>query len=339
MTPRRLLSYLTSFAITAIFLALALANVKFDQLQDAFTQADYRLVLFASCFTLAGYAFRTARWRQLLVPSQPVPLARLFPILVIGFALNNLLPGRPGELLRAHALGKRENMSRILGFGTVVLERVADGITLIATLLIAFLAFRLFNLELPILAEWIALVAFVLFAVAQAAMLFLLKRESLALRVFKQFTRSRSVPRGIAARLERMLGSFVLGLHSLHSTRDVVAIAVLSLAVWGCEFISYFVMLTAFHALPALTLRPVAAAFMMVLINLGIMIPAAPGGLGPYEAAGVFALGAFGVNETSAASVALATHAMQYVLITLLGGVFVWREGISLAQATDAENG
>jgi uncharacterized membrane protein YbhN (UPF0104 family) len=74
-----------------------------------------------------------------------------------------------------------------------------------------------------------------------------------------------------------------------------------------------------------------------VLINLGIMIPAAPGGLGPYEAAGVFALGAFGVNETSAASVALSTHAMQYLLITALGVLFVWREGISLVEESTVD--
>jgi uncharacterized membrane protein YbhN (UPF0104 family) len=76
----------------------------------------------------------------------------------------------------------------------------------------------------------------------------------------------------------------------------------------------------------------------MVLINLGIMIPAAPGGLGPYEAAGVFALGAFGVTETAAASVAIVSHAMQYLLVTGLGLLFIWREGISLAQ-TRTESG
>jgi uncharacterized membrane protein YbhN (UPF0104 family) len=72
---------------------------------------------------------------------------------------------------------------------------------------------------------------------------------------------------------------------------------------------------------------------MMVLINLGVMIPAAPGGLGPFEAAGVFALGVFGVTDTTAASVALGAHAMQYVMITGMGLFFIWRAGMSFATS------
>ena len=74
---------------------------------------------------------------------------------------------------------------------------------------------------------------------------------------------------------------------------------------------------------------------MMAFVNLGIMIPAAPGGLGPYEAAGVFALGMFQINETLAASIALAAHSTQYLLITGLGIFLAWREGISLLQKSD----
>jgi uncharacterized protein (TIRG00374 family) len=132
-----------------------------------------------------------------------------------------------------------------------------------------------------------------------------------------------------------MLGSFIIGLHSLKSARDVTAVAGLSLAVWAFEATWYFLMLSAFGALPRPLDRAVAAAFMMVMINLGVMIPAAPGGLGPFEAAGVYALSAFGVNETTAAGVALSAHAVQYLLITGLGLLFVWREGISLAQARE----
>ena len=90
--------------------------------------------------------------------------------------------------------------------------------------------------------------------------------------------------------------------------------------------------LTAFHALAQDSLRGLASIVMMALVNLGIMIPAAPGGLGPYEAAGVFALGTFQVNETLAASIALAAHSLQYFLITGLGIFLAWREGISLLQ-------
>ncbi|MBI3537713.1 MAG: flippase-like domain-containing protein [Chloroflexi bacterium] len=336
MNPRRLLGYLLSLAVTIIFLAIALAPVDFEKLARAFAAADYRYAFFAAGATLTAYIFRAARWRQLLAPTQKISVARLFPVLIVGFALNNLLPGRPGEFVRAHVLGKRENISRMLGFGTVVLERVVDGLTLLAFLLFAFVAFSPLHLNLPELAKAIGSIALFIFALALAGIIFLLKREQLALRLFHRLTQF--LPRRFVARVEQMIGSFMLGMHSLHSAREVAMIALLSLAVWVCEFISYFAMLTAFHTLAAFSLRPVVAAMTMVLINLGIMIPAAPGGLGPYEAAGIFALSAFTVNANAAASFALAMHATQYLLITSLGFIFIWREGVSLVEMSTVDS-
>jgi glycosyltransferase 2 family protein len=333
LKPRSLLTFVLSLIITAGFLTLALYRVDFNRFVQAFAAADYRLVVIAAGLTCCGYVLRTVRWQRLLFPTKKIALKRLFPVLVIGFALNNLLPGRPGEFARGYAVGKRENISRTLGFATVVLERVADGIALIAVLLITLALFSRLGIDLPPAAETVAVLASGIFGIALAGLLFLLLRESLALTIFQFFTRF--LPHTLAARLERMLSSFVLGLHSLKSIRDVAVVVFSSLGIWACEATSYFLILSAFGALPRALDHVVAAAFMMVLINLGIMIPAAPGGVGPFEAAGIFALSTFGVNESLAASVSITAHAMQYLLITGMGLIFVWHEGISLAQARE----
>ncbi len=333
LNRRRLLSFIVSLVITAIFLVLALAPVDFARLARAFASADYRLIFLAALFTFCGYILRTVRWQRFLAPAKQVPLARLFPVLVVGFALNNILPGRPGEFARPYALGQREGLSRTFSFGTVVVERVADGLALITFLFLALASFDSLHLRLPELAEAIAAVASAIFGIALGGLVFLLLREQLALSMLQRVTRY--LPHALARRIEKMLGSFVIGLHSLRSPVDVAAIAILSLAVWSVEGVSYFLVLSAFNALPPPFTHTVASALMMALINLGIMIPAAPGGLGPYEAAGILALHAFGVNETVAASVSLTAHSMQYVLITGLGLAFAWREGLSLAQVPD----
>ncbi|HEX7593939.1 MAG TPA: lysylphosphatidylglycerol synthase domain-containing protein, partial [Anaerolineae bacterium] len=66
MNPRRVLTFLASLAITAIFLALALASVDFEKLARAIASADYRLVALAALFTFLGYLVRTARWQRFL---------------------------------------------------------------------------------------------------------------------------------------------------------------------------------------------------------------------------------------------------------------------------------
>lgn len=335
LKPRQLITFIISLIITAVFLYLALSRVEFEKLVHALASADYRLVLIGVVFTFINYVLRTARWQRFLAPTKQIPIARLFPVLVVGFTLNNLLPGRPGEFARPYWLGRREEISKTLGFATIILERVADGLALIAFLLIAFIALAPLRIDLPPVAETVAILSTILFGVALAGLLFLLLREPLALSIFKFFTRF--LPHNLAARLERMLGSFIVGLHALKSARDVTAIILLSLGIWAFESVSYLMMFSAFGILPDVPTRVVAAVFTMVLANLGVMIPAAPGGVGPFEAAIIFALSAFGVNETQAASMALTSHAAQYLLITAMGVFFIWREGITIVRPSDSD--
>ena len=330
LNTRRVLTLIFSFLITALFLGLALYRVDFEKLALTFASADYRLVIFAAGCWLGGYILRTVRWQKFLAPTKHIPLFRLFPVLIVGFAFNNLLPGRPGEFVRAYLLGTREGLSKTMGLATVVAERVADGIAVIVFLLLALGAFIPLHLEAPLGVQTIAALSAILFGGALVGLVFLLVREDLALMLLRWFTRF--LPRVLATRVEKMLNSFVVGLHSFKSAGNVAVIGLLSLVVWCLDSLAYFAMLSAFGALSSVSLRVVAALMMTGIINLGVMIPAAPGGLGPYEAAGVFALSAFGVNETMAASVALAAHAVQYLMITGLGLIFIWRMGISLAQ-------
>jgi uncharacterized protein (TIRG00374 family) len=326
---RRFLTLALSFLLTAIFLALALYRVEWEKLAHALVSADYRLVAFAALCWLSGYGLRTMRWQKFLAPMRTIALVRLFPVLVIGFAFNNILPGRPGELARAYLLGVRENLPKTTALATVVAERVADGVMVIVFLFLAVGAFTQLHLELPAGAQTMLVLATLLFGGALAAVLVLLARADVAQKVLRGITRF--LPRALAARLADLLDAFIVGLRAFQSTRQVAAIVALSLGVWALDSLAYFAMLSAFGALPDVTLRAAAAPLLTGIINLGIMIPAAPGGLGPYEAAGVFALSTLNVNPTLAAGIALTAHAVQYVTITGLGLFFAWRAGVSLA--------
>lgn len=325
MNTRRLFTLALSFLLTAIFLALALYRVEWEKLAPTFISADYREVLLAALCWLSGYGLRTARWQRFLAPTKRISRARLFPVLIIGFAFNNLFPGRPGELARAYLLGVREDLPKTTALATIVAERVADGVMVVVFLSLAFGAFVALHLVLPSGAQTLIVFAVILFGGALAALLLLLARADWAHAVL------RVLPRALAAPLAGMLDAFIGGLRAFASAGNVVAIGALSLGVWALDALAYFAMLSAFGALPDVTLRAAAAPLLTGIINLGIMIPAAPGGLGPYEAAGVFALSTLKVDATLAASVALAAHAVQYVMITGLGLLFAWRAGVALA--------
>src|SRR5207253_9992753 len=86
---------------------------------------------------------RAVRWRLILSGAARAPLSTLFPVLIMGFATNNLLPGRLGEFWRAYLLGRKRNVRKSFALASVVVERVFDGLTLIALLAVVSVVIQL----------------------------------------------------------------------------------------------------------------------------------------------------------------------------------------------------
>jgi glycosyltransferase 2 family protein len=302
-------SKLIGFALTLAFVALIVRSVNLADVGAALLSANYAYVLPAACVTLFGYWLRTYRWKQILKPARDVPTRRLFPVLIIGFATNNILPARVGEVARAYALGRKEGVSKTLGLSSVILERLLDGLTLVTFMVVLSDFF-----PLP---EWGSeLVRFgaLVFVGALAAVVALLMKQDAALGLLRRlFGR---LPLKLGNRLMGWTESGVAGLHALRSPRQLALIACVSLAIWLCEATSYVLVLKSFY----LPLDPAsllyAGILVLVVVNLGIMVPSAPGYIGTFHFFFVMALQAFGIGRDIGLGVALVSHAMQYVTIT-----------------------
>ena len=81
--------------------------------------------------TLVDIGARGARWQALLAPIAAVPYRRVLGYTYIGYLANNILPARLGELVRSHALGEGEGISRTTVLGTVVVERIVDTVMVV----------------------------------------------------------------------------------------------------------------------------------------------------------------------------------------------------------------
>ncbi|RLC70370.1 MAG: hypothetical protein DRI26_07280, partial [Chloroflexi bacterium] len=117
--------------ITLLFLFLFLYRTDFAEMGRALGQANYLFLLPGLLFYLVGVLFRSLRWRYLLKPIGTFSPLRLFPLIVIGFLVNNVLPARLGIVARAYILGEREGVSKMATAGTIVVEQVFDGVTLL----------------------------------------------------------------------------------------------------------------------------------------------------------------------------------------------------------------
>ena len=316
---------LGGIVLTAFFLWLALRNVDIGAVRDALRRASYGYLLPAALCGALGYCLRTWRWGQILAKTKAIPFARLFPILMTGFAANNLLPARVGELVRAFLLGREEGISPSLALATIVVERVCDGLTLIALMALTLLFFPIPVADPKL--QLVELAATIIFGVATVALIALLLFPRPILALVRACLRS--VPERFAARITGLLDAFIEGLAALRSPTALARIAGLSILVWLCEGGTFAFVLLAFPLGLAGREWFAAAIFLLVFVNLGIMIPSAPGYVGTYQLFAKLALGAFGIAASAAVALSFVAHALQYTLITGVGLLSLWRLGFS----------
>ena len=117
--------------VSVIFLALFVLTIDLPRMFEAVAKANYFWLIPGIGLYLISVLFRTIRWRILLRHMRPIGIRRLYPVVVVGYMANNLLPMRLGELVRSYYIGERENISKTSALVTIFVERVLDALTLL----------------------------------------------------------------------------------------------------------------------------------------------------------------------------------------------------------------
>ena len=124
--------FLIGVGVSLILLLVLLYQVDLSEVGEALTSANYLYLAPSIALYFVAVYFRAVRWRYLLSPLKVLRVGRLYTVVVIGYMANNLLPARLGELVRAYYLARREPINASSALGTVAVERVYDGMTLLA---------------------------------------------------------------------------------------------------------------------------------------------------------------------------------------------------------------
>ena len=308
--------------LTVVFLVLAFQRVDLRAFVDELKNVNYIWIVPSALCTLLGYVLRTLRWRAILSGAARAPVGTLFAVLIMGFATNNLLPGRLGELWRAYLLGRKRNVRKSLALASVVVERVFDGLTLLALLWLVSLRIRL-----PEIGRNIEVLAAAVFLGATLALVVLLWKPSLA-QVPIHWIVSH-VHSGLAEWSVERFDTFVDGLRPLRRPEILVAAAALSVGVWLMEGSSYVLLSRGLNLNLPPNLELPGLGLALVTINLGIMVPSGPGYVGTLEFFGTAALGVVGANPQAALALVVVSHVVQYTVVTGLGLLFFAHEHLT----------
>jgi hypothetical protein len=313
--------------ITLLFLFLFLYQTDFGEMGRELGEAKYRFLLPAILIYFGGVLFRSVRWRYLLKPLGSFSSFRLFPLIVIGFLVNNVLPARLGIVARAIILGERESISKMATGGTLVVEQVFDGVTLL--FFIAVIA--VFGVSVGgVLQSTIYIVAG-LFLGALVLCFILASSPRLARRGVSLLVHI--LPQRWRGKTEGWLARLIEGLGIMRRPGKLIVVFALSTLVWLCEAGTFCMVAFAFDlGLPFYVFMLAAA-----VANLAWALLMTPGGLGPFDYFAQQTVIYFGVSGAVATSYVVALHAIILLPMIALGFIFLWMANLSLAKIMPAE--
>jgi len=270
---------------------------------------------------------RAWKWYILLIPVKVPSFWKLNSATLIGLMANNVLPGRAGEFVRAYAGARLEHISFSACFATVVIDRVLDGLTVVAM----FVVTLMFQPNLPDAVKAPGYVAAVIYVFAIAFLIALLVQETLAFRILAWTLRF--FPAGIAHYVMRLAEAFVHGLGALKNGRLLAGSIFVSILIWIGYALSVFVMALAMDIrTPTGPLTVFQAFVVLLIVTLLLTLPSTPGFVGAMEFGIKSGLVLFGVDENQALAFALVYHITQYLPITIGGFIALWLEGLTMRE-------
>jgi glycosyltransferase 2 family protein len=281
---KRALKLLASIAVTVVFTWWAFRDTDWKGQWASLKAANYLWLLPYFGILTGIHLFRTFRWGALLSGLERVPFRKLNEASAIGFMMLLILPFRLGEFARPFLIAQRSSIRRSAAMTSVVLERIVDGIT-IALLLRVLLFF------VPDAPPRVLLGANLMFAVFAGGLGFLL---------FAYWQKARAVAfvRAVAGVVSPRLADncadvvdrFVGALEQRPSAPQMALFFAFTGFYWALNGYGMAVLSRAFDCtgdVPGCVPLPLSSFqgyVVLCVLVVGLMIPAAPGSMGTFQA-------------------------------------------------------
>jgi glycosyltransferase 2 family protein len=325
---RRRIGAVVGTVVAVALLLWALRGVHIGEVVGHLRNARLWPLLAAVTIATITYPIRLVRWRLLLRDADggPLPAGPLWHAVAIGFMANNILPFRAGELVRLLAATRLAGARFSAVLSSVAVERIFDGLTVVALLSLSLLASDLppdvavGGMSLRHASQAAGLLGVAALAAALLVVAFPLAAERIVRRL---------LPAGrLADRIVGLIEGIRHGLTVLRSPTLLAGTIIWSLVLWLTNALAFYVAFKAF----GIPVGFVGALLLQGILVFGITVQLTPGFLGQFEAAIVAALALFRVPVALASSYAIAFHATTFVPIILLGAWSLARTPVALSD-------
>jgi glycosyltransferase 2 family protein len=301
----RRVSLIVGILISVGCLFFIFKRVDIEQVKQAFQRFEWRYFAFGIASLAFGYVMRILRWSKILnAGGARVRMRQCAAPFLGSIALNNVLPLRLGDVVRALVFPPSIGVARSTSSSSLVMERLVDLMTLLVCLAASLAVSR--QLTMP---AWVSDTASLLALIGAISLLTI-------------FVFSGALARRLASSHGRTAQSLSILLQCFDamSRPDVLAsLFGLSVLVWLGEAGLFYSLLAGFD----LVATPTTAIIVMAIATLATLVPSSPGYVGPFHLAAFAAISTLGGTAEQAASFAVLSHLGLWLPTTLAGAVAI----------------
>jgi len=300
-----------TYAVSIGSLVWALRGYDFSQIHVAILSVKWRWVLLAVVLELGVYLLHAWRWLTLLSPVQRPGFWETAQAIYIGLFASGVLPLRPGEIIRGYLLTIWAGIPISLTLTSMVIERVLDGIWLVAAFGVAASL-----TSMPQALIDFAQVLAVGVAVVAALFLYVLFRKQHAHTFLSGLNWGRK---------------FVHVLDQIHQLGDwhtVTRAFGITCLFWIMQILPVWALFRSYD----MDLSIWAAAVVLIIKSIGTAIPSAPGNLGVFQSVVVMALAIFNVEHNVALELSVLTWGALTLPLLIVGFIAVLLTGSNIGD-------
>ncbi|MBV4523857.1 flippase-like domain-containing protein [Pseudomonas sp. SWRI74] len=313
---KRWIKHLIGGGITVLCLGAILRLVNVSEVMDALAHFHWHYLILGVASLGFGYAVRILRWSIMLsAEGAPVGFKNCAEPFLGAIALNNVLPFRLGDVIRALVFPSAMGVTKTAATTSLVVERLIDLVTLLTCLAVGVLAIQ--SIDIPPALRQTALILAVLGGVTLAIGFFF---SSSFARLFKLWG-------GSNEREPKKLSGVFLAIAGLFESFDVMSrprvlglMLLLSMLVWAGESGLFYFALKGL----GLDVNPLMALLVMAITTLSTLAPSSPGYVGPFHLAAFTAVTLIGGTSAQAGSYAVIVHLALWVPTTIVGALAIW---------------
>lgn len=328
MRLRSVIQWVAGLVLAAAGFWIFFRNIDAHRLGGLLIHSNPLAIICCAVLSVLTIWFRSLRSALLLPSCSPQQKKNLFPILMICFMVNNILPARMGEAARAMLLWKRNGYSGAVSVGSVVLERILDMIVYLSCFFLPVFfvpqlshsnvgngarALTLYSIALAFCAAFFFFIAlFIAYS----------RFPEAVKRLARRVAAMRFIPVRLRTRMTRVGSDLISNLEWTFSLRRTAGIVVLSFGIVSCYAVITWVLI---HEK---TFGFLHGLFSQAFAALGAAIPLTPGYVGTLHAVFLQGLMLCGVDRESAGATTICFHAVSWITVTLLGLYYYFRFGV-----------